>query len=122
MPKRRPLPRLPLWIALFAMLLGALLPARAVPVDEAYGLLGLDICAARWAGERSDPAGPQPMQHTGDHCPACWLGHAVALPTTPALWHLPAVLAHEAPPQVFSAPRPLLVWLQARSRAPPAAA
>lgn len=122
MSRHRRLPRLPLWIALVAMLLGALLPARAMPVDEAYGLLGLDICAARWAGERSDPSAPAPVQHSGDHCPACWLGHAPALPATPPLLQLPAALVHEAPVLFFSAPRPLHAWLRARSRAPPPAA
>jgi hypothetical protein len=122
MSERRPSHRLPIWIALVAVLLAALWPARAMPVDEAYGLLGLDICAARFAGQRDDPAAPAPVHRGGDHCPACWLGHAPALPTSPWLLPPPVALAHAAPVLFFSAPRPLHAWLRARSRAPPATA
>lgn len=115
---RRPSCHPMLWIALVAVLLGALLPARALPVEEAYGLLGLDICSARHAGQPDDPA----AHHGGDHCAACWFGHAVALPPAPAQLPAATALAHEAPRLFFSAPRPLHAWVRARSRAPPAAA
>lgn len=119
----RPRHRLTLWIALVAMLLGALWPARALPVEEAYGLLGLDICAARYAGARGDgPGVPQQAHHQGDHCAACWIGHAPGLPTSNWVARVPAPLTHEAPTLFFTAPRPLHAWVRARSRAPPAAA
>lgn len=120
MPRRRPHRHPAAWIALVALLLSALWPARALPVEETYSLLGLDICAARHVGQRdgTDPVG---AHHTrGDHCPACWLGHAVALPPSLQTRAPTLALSHEAPALFYLAPHPLHAWVTAHARAPPA--
>lgn len=116
------LQRLASWIALVAILLGAVLPGRAAPMDEAMALLGLDICSAAKTGSRDQPDAPA-SHAAGEHCSACWLAHPVALPPAPlTALPQPLLLVDEAPALFFSAPRRLHAWVSAPSRAPPAAA
>jgi hypothetical protein len=119
-PSLSALQRLASWLALVAILLSAVLPMRAAPVDDAMALLGLDICSAAKAGTRDQPDAP--ASHTnGEHCSACWLGHPVALPPAPLVaLTQPRLLLGEAPALFFSAPRRLHAWVSAPSRAPPA--
>lgn len=115
------LQRLAGWAVLAALLLGALLPARAAPAEEAYALLGLDICSAAQAGQRGDDGGGPARHAAGDHCSACWLSAAPGLPTAAAAWTPPALDSAEAPALFYSAPRRLYAWASALSRAPPTA-
>lgn len=117
------LQRLASWLALVAILLSAVLPMRAAPVDDAMALLGLDICSAAKAGTRDQPDAPNaPDKHAhGEHCSACWLGHPVALPPAPLVaLTQPLLLLDEAPALFFSVPRRLHAWVSVPSRAPPA--
>lgn len=115
------LQRLTSWLALVAILLSAMLPARAAPIDETMVLLGLDICSAAKAGSRDQPDAPA-SHAAGEHCSACWLAHPVALPPAPlTVPRQPLLLVDEAPALFFSAPRRLHAWVSAPSRAPPAA-
>ena len=116
------------WLALVAMLLGALAPtiaqARMGGSDRADWL---EICTTTgmvWvqadAGELAQKIDGQPAgSDASPHCPWCTLhGGASGLPPVEAVAVLPAPLA-EQPSAFYRAPLTDTVWATARSRAPP---
>ncbi|WP_127803500.1 DUF2946 domain-containing protein [Hydrogenophaga sp. NH-16] len=116
------------WLALVAMLLGALAPtiaqARMGGSDRADWL---EICTTTgmvWVqpdtGELAQKIDGQPAgSDASPHCPWCTLhGGASGLPPVEAVAMLPAPLA-EQPSAFYRAPLTDTVWATARSRAPP---
>ncbi|WP_028311324.1 DUF2946 domain-containing protein [Derxia gummosa] len=118
--------RLASWLALAAMLFGALAPAisHAIAADGHDGWVR--ICSAgavKWLpAEAVPPEQRSPAsQHapTLDHCPFCAL-HADLLPPAPdADSRLTTPAMHEAPTAFLRAPRTLHAWASAQPRAPP---
>jgi hypothetical protein len=116
------------WLALVAMLLGALAPtiaqARMGGSDRADWL---EICTTTgmvWVqadtGELAQKIDGQPAgSDASPHCPWCTLhGGASGMPPVEAVAMLPAPLA-EQPSAFYRAPLTDTVWATARSRAPP---
>jgi hypothetical protein len=116
------------WLAIVAMLLGALAPtiaqARMGGSDRADWL---EICTTTgmvWVqadtGEVVRSVDGQPADAAGGmHCPWCTLhGGASGLPPAEAVAVLPLSPA-EQPPALYRAPSTGTVWATARSRAPP---
>lgn len=125
------------WIALCAILLGALAPTvshamRAwshspitwVEVCSSTGnkliavTLGQDASSAQQTdGSRGLPSG----EHAGEHCPFCLVqGHdAALLPAMPPVMALTTQLTHELPFLFLHAPRSLFAWAPSQARAPP---
>jgi Protein of unknown function (DUF2946) len=116
------------WLALVAMLLGALAPtlaqARLGGGDRADWLEICTTTGMAWVkadtGEVARPTDGQPADSgSGMHCPWCTLhGGASGLPPVQAVAVAPAPLA-ELPPAFYLAPLTDTVWATARSRAPP---
>jgi len=120
------------WLAMVAMLLGALAPtvtqAMVASSDRADWL---EICTATgmvWVkattGEFSEhsPQGSSPTSEVSQHCPWCTLhGGGAALPVQP-LWHSGSSAGHVLSPVSLDAPALTAVWATAQSRAPPASA
>ena len=119
------------WLAMLAMLLGALAPTVAQAVVSAQGGPGwVQVCSASgmvWV--QADAAGGdnaamvdvgKSMADASRHCPWCNLHGAVGLPpaNVQAL-----VLAPRAaqPPEPFRSALPAPPWPAAQSRAPPTA-
>jgi hypothetical protein len=117
------------WLALVAVLLGALAPtiaqARMGGGDRADWL---EICTTTgmvWVQADSGEVarqidGPPADSGTSPHCPWCTLhGGASGLPPVQAAVVLPAAPLAEQPPAFYRAPLTDTVWATARSRAPP---
>jgi hypothetical protein len=121
-----PLQRLACWLALVAILWTSVLPARALPANWSATLLGPDICSVSTRqGQDADKQDPgTPTTHAaGQHCSACWVGHATGLPPAPVVvLNLPMGNTAQAPALFYSAPRRLYAWVSAPSRAPPSLA
>lgn len=134
--------RLYAWIALFAMLAGALAPtiSRAAAAGDQSGVrYWLEVCSAsgsnlielavadagRYGGHGLVTAAPAdgegaPAHLALDHCPYCGAqaGTAALPPHDPP----PLIVAQRvmrAPTLFLLAPRPLFAWSSARPRAPP---
>jgi hypothetical protein len=113
------------WIALLAMLFGALAPIASQAVPSAGPTLpAMEICTMN--GVQSIAPGKEgtrsAIDHLLKHCSSCVThGHAPALPPP-----LPLILAEaplrDGPPALFyQAARPLFPWTAVRPRGPPAA-
>ncbi|MGE0348218.1 DUF2946 domain-containing protein [Hydrogenophaga sp.] len=122
--------RLAAWLALFAMLLGALAPTVAQAVVVSQGGQGwVQVCSASgmvWVQADAleaqvDADGQKPMADASRHCPWCSLQGAAGLP--PALPSQPVALESrtERPQARAGAPTPSTHWPAAPSRAPPLA-
>ena len=120
------------WLAILAMLVGALAPAitqARVAVSE--GNDWLEICSVSgmvWVkaatGETSDqkPGQGAPTSASSQHCPWCTLhGGSVGLLSAPPTLDLAPRLT-DLPPAFYRAPETTAVWAPSRSRGPPAAA
>ena len=123
MPLTRAARRISSWIAILAILLGALAPA----ISHALASPGkgwVEVCTAQgtiWVA--GDEAGDNKSSKTTDeakHCAYCSF-HAHALGILPsAATALPVPALSEAVPRAFlSAPRTLHAWANAQPRAPP---
>ncbi len=118
-----------LWIAILAVLMGAVAPAISQARHKAGSSDWVYVCTprgAKWlsAGEPvPDGQAPgSPIAHLFEHCPYCSL-HAAGLGMPPATLEL-AELPHGHAPHrccVVAAPS-RLIWLGALSRGPPAIA
>ena len=117
------------WVALLALVLGALAPtvtqAMVAGGDRADWQQICSVSGMVWVkadtGEVSQPQpdGGMPGSDAGQHCPWCTLhGGASGLPPVEAVAMLPAPLA-EQPSAFYRAPLTDTVWATARSRAPP---
>lgn len=114
------------WVALLAILGGALAPAISHAVYQQTGKSFLEICTAQ--GTRliavdadADPGKGSAQHVVMEHCPFCvpHAGSLGLLPTTELVFNLPADGFNFYPPLYFSAPRPLFAWASAQPRAPP---
>lgn len=119
------------WVALLALVLGALAPtvtqAMVAGGDRAEWLEVCSVSGMVWVkadtGEvAQQPDGNAPMVEASQHCPWCTLHGGVAgLPTSQAQLPLPPRLT-DLPPAFYRAPLSATVWASAQSRAPPIAA
>jgi hypothetical protein len=120
------------WLALLAMLLGALAPAvTQARVNSSDLPQWLEICSVSgmvWVqadtGEvrQERPDGRTPTAEKHPECPWCTLyGGAAGLPTRATLADLP-VMSASVPAVRYRAPITDTVWAPAQSRAPPPAA
>jgi hypothetical protein len=120
------------WIALFAVLVGALVPtlSRALAVGGNGGWT--EVCTAlgaKWVPLVEDAASqpaPAPLRPHGvlDHCAYCSLpGTQAALLPPAAPLPIAACMVDDRPPdRCLDAPRTLHAWCRAQPRAPPGAA
>jgi len=129
MPLTRTAHRFAAWLAMLAMLLGALAPTVAQAVVASQGGPGwVQVCSASgmvWVqadaidGDRIANAS-ESMADASRHCPWCNLHGAVGLPPEPV--QQPALAPRAEPPAVpFRSALPAPPWPTAQSRAPPQA-
>lgn len=114
------------WIALLAILGGALAPAVSQALHAQGGKSFLEICTAQGTRLIAVDADANPQQSDTpqvvmEHCPFCvpHAGSQGLLPRSELVFHLPDDGARFYPPLFFSAPRPLFAWAGAQPRAPP---
>jgi Protein of unknown function (DUF2946) len=119
------------WLALLAVLWGALVPTLAQAAVSSASRQGwVEVCSAtgvlwmRVDGGASSPAAPtgQPdsMADASAHCPWCPMQGTAGLPPEPAL-NTTTSAQGPVPAAAFTSARPATVWSSAQSRAPPAA-
>lgn len=116
------------WVALLALVFGALAPTLTQAM-VASGERGdwLEVCSVSgmvWVKADTGELAQQPPDGgpAGQHCPWCTLHGGVAgLPAAQALPELPPRLT-DLPPAFYRAPLSATVWAPAQSRAPPFAA
>ncbi|WP_332745214.1 DUF2946 domain-containing protein [Hydrogenophaga sp.] len=113
------------WLALLAMVCGALAPTVAQAVVASQGGAGwVQVCSASgmvWVqASATDASDGESMADASRHCPWCHLHGAAGLP--PAALP-PLALAPQAEPPRTQPPglTPATFWPAARSRAPPRA-
>ena len=122
--------RLAAWLAMLAMLLGALAPTVAQAVVAAQGGPGwVQVCSASgmvWVqtdaidGDNAVADVGKSMADASRHCPWCNLHGAVGLP--PASVQTPLLAPGAEPlPEPFRSALPAPPWPAAQSRAPPTA-
>ena len=122
--------RLAAWLALLAVLWGALVPTLAQAVVSSSGRQGwVEVCSASgvlWV--RVDGGAESPTSPTGQsgskvdasaHCPWCPMQGAAGLPPEASLINT-ASAQGSVPHAAFTSARPALLWSKAHSRAPPA--
>ncbi len=130
MPFTRATRRLAAWLAMLAMVLGALAPTVAQAVVAAQGGPGwVQVCSASgmvWVqadaidGDNAVADVGKSMADASRHCPWCNLHGAVGLP--PASVHTPLLAPGAEPlPEPFRSALPAPPWPAAQSRAPPTA-
>lgn len=116
------------WVALLAILAGALAPAVSHALYSKGGKSFLEICTAQGTRLIAIDAGAGAHPSTGgqhdvvmEHCPFCvpHAGSLGLLPATELVFKLPADGSRFYPPLFFSAPGPLFAWASAQPRAPP---
>lgn len=125
--------RITAWLALLALVVGALAPTVAQAMvaagDRAEWLEVCSVSGMVWikadTGEISQqqPDGSGSSGAPSQHCPWCTLhGGAAGLPPAAAMHgELPARLT-DLPPAFYRAPLATTAWAPAQSRAPPLAA
>lgn len=122
---RRLLP-LHAWLAILAIVAGALAPSISHLLGATRGVAWAEVCSID--GPRAvtvgaaDAASPEPAAaHALEHCLYC-SAHAptLDLPSTGPALSAPALSHTEAPPRALDAPRTRLAWASAQARAPPA--
>ena len=116
------------WVALLALVLGALAPtltqAMVAGGERADWLEVCSVSGMVWVKADTGELAQQPPDGSaaGQHCPWCTLhGGAAGLPASQALPELPLRLT-DLPPAFYRAPLSATVWAPAQSRAPPFAA
>jgi uncharacterized SAM-binding protein YcdF (DUF218 family) len=114
------------WVALLAILGGALAPAVSHAVYSQTGKSFLEICTAQGTRLIAVDADADPVtggQHNVvmEHCPFCvpHAGSLGLLPTAELVFKQPADGSRFYPPLFYTAPRPLFAWASAQPRAPP---
>lgn len=113
-----------LWIAMLAILFGALAPtvshalAAGQPQDGA--LMLCTVNGYQMIQPPADGGKAPPDAKSMQHCAFCSLhGGADALPPAPAVAHAPGAGRAIHPPLFHHAPRAQHVWSAAQQRAPP---
>lgn len=114
------------WVALLALVLGALAPtvtqAMVAGGERADWLEVCSVSGMVWVKADTGELAQQPPDGSAagqQHCPWCTLhGGAVGLPASQALPELPPRLT-DLPPAFYRAPLSATVWAPAQSRAPP---
>ena len=120
------------WVALLALVLGALAPtvtqAMVAGGDRGDWLQVCSVSGMVWikadTGEvaQQQPDGGAPAGDASQHCLWCTLhGGAAGLPVVQASLDLPSRLT-DFPPAFYRAPLASSIWAPAHSRAPPCAA
>lgn len=120
---------LTIWIALLAVLFGALAPSVSYALAAQRGgtaqwaeLCGVNGVKRVLVAAETPPA-PQrdPLQHHIEHCPYCAThGGTFALPP-PAALSVAVIGGHDRYPSLYyHAPAPLFPWSAAKPRGPPA--
>lgn len=128
MPFARTTHRFAAWLAMLAMLLGALAPTVAQAVVVSQGGQGwVQVCSASgmvWVqadavdGNAIGEEAGKPMADASRHCPWCSLHGAAGLP--PAQLQVPLPAPQAAAPQApFRSATPAAPWPAAQLRAPP---
>ncbi|MBA4110278.1 MAG: DUF2946 domain-containing protein [Leptothrix sp. (in: Bacteria)] len=119
------------WIALCAILLGALAPtvSHGVRAWSHAPITWVEVCSstgnkliAMTKSDRADAKGSLPSgEHAGEHCPFCLVqGHdAALLPAPPPVVAMATPLADGLPFLFLHAPRSLFAWAPPQARAPP---
>ncbi len=116
------------WLALLAVLWGALVPTLAQAAVSASSRQGwVEVCSAsgvlwvRVDGGAASPTGQSgTMADASAHCPWCPMQGAAGLPPEPA--QVTAVSAQGSVPiAAFTSARTAALWSKAQSRAPPTA-
>jgi hypothetical protein len=124
------------WVAVWAILLGALAPtlSHAMRAWQHAPVTWVEVCSTTGAklvavsldkgvAGKADPQSRLPgSNHAGEHCPFC-LMHAddVAVLPSPPAPVLTMAFSTEALPSLFlHAPRTLFAWAPPQARAPPA--
>lgn len=116
------------WLALLAVLWGALVPTLAQAMVSSSDRQGwVEVCSAsgvlwvRVDGGAESPSGQSgSMADAAAHCPWCPMQGAAGLPPEPALTTVSNAQG-PVPAAAFTSARPATVWSSAQSRAPPAA-
>jgi Protein of unknown function (DUF2946) len=116
------------WLALLAVLWGALVPTLAQAAVSASSRQGwVEVCSAsgvlwvRVDGGAESPSGQSgSMADAAAHCPWCPMQGAAGLPPALAL-STAANTQGPVPPAAFTSARSAALWPTAQSRAPPAA-
>jgi Protein of unknown function (DUF2946) len=119
------------WLAMLAVVLGALAPtvtqAMVAGGDRAGWLEICSVSGMAWVkvdtGEVGDPQpdGTAPVGGLSQHCAWCTLhGGDAGLPAVDMVSGVPARLT-DLPPAFYLAPMAASVWMLAHSRGPPAA-
>lgn len=116
------------WLALLAMLWGALVPTlvqAAVSSSDRQGWV--EVCSASgvlWvqvdSGAGSPTGQPGSMADDAAHCPWCPMQGAAGLPPGSAL-ATPVCARGPVPAALFFSASPAALWSSAQSRAPPVA-
>lgn len=121
--------RLTTWLALWLLVLNALLPVAAQAMVVArQGGEWLEVCTSTGmvrvqsdAEHASQDTAPGGEFNLGQHCPLCTLHDGLqALPPATATLDLPLLLT-ERPPAFYRGARVSAVWLAAPARGPPGA-
>lgn len=115
--------RITAWIACMAILFAALMPSLSKAMQSPRDLALGEICTTSSVKLKGGSVPVSDPAHHLQHCPFCSVQDApvLFLPSAPqsiTVIDLPA----RHPFLFFQSPRPLQVWLSARSRAPPAQA
>lgn len=113
------------WIAVLAILFGALAPTLShalVPalMPAAAQSLEFPICSA--AGHTASvklPGLPEPAADPAKHCPYCVDQHHAPALLSQSMAALVAIGGHVLPPLFYAAPAPFFHWAAPQSRAPP---
>jgi DUF2946 family protein len=124
---KRPTRSLTAWIAMFAILLGALAPALSHALSHAGSgkrtvqvctVAGMKMVAIDDKRDHGKAGGAKLLP--GEHCAFCAThGGAPTLPSAPLHPFGARDSADHFPALFFSAPRPLFVWAASQPRAPP---
>lgn len=126
MPFRRTTRSVTAWIAMFAILLGALAPALSHAMPQGgNGKRMVQVCTV--AGVKMVAVDSQGEGKTGDadllpaeRCPFCSTAAAFpAIPSSPVLPFALNGLSEHFPSLLLDAPRTLFIWAAAQPRAPP---
>jgi hypothetical protein len=115
-------------LALFAVLLGALMPTLSHALRVGGGNALIEVCSAlgdKWIANdgATTPDDSTPASAGGmEHCPYCVLqAHVPGLPPAFELTTVVTALQFAVPPLFLHAPLTLHAWTTAQPRAPPLA-